>query len=430
MDGISSRLMRVLRVGQAVLHWMLFAPNSKEVRAMDNSQKSFAQRSRVKLYFDHSDMDYYLSWVIGRQIYQGSDPTACLEVAARIVDGSIESWQQEWLPLARSEEEKARSAFDRGDHVSARESYLKACTYYRAPMFLTMPRDPAFDQLQKRMQSCFQQAATLFDPPIEPIRVPYQGHLLPGYRWTVDRSGARRPTLIVFGGIETFAEDCYFMIGSAGPEHGYNVITVDLPGQGMTPNEGLFFGAKMETPAKSVLDYALSRPDVDPERLAVFGFSWGGHIVFKAAQHDTRIKAMIANPPMPDVFRAALAQQQGQKRKDPVTRMVFEQIAWRMGLKISANPLDIARRLGKAYDYLTHGKADARRISCPVFLLAGAGEPDITLRIAGECLEQLQHPKKQLRIFTQEENGEAHCQVNNLALPNETLFAWLNDVFG
>lgn len=101
--------------------------------------------------------------------------------------------------------------------------------------------------------------------------------------WKVDQSDRKRPTLLVFGGIETFAEDCYFMIGPTGPQRGYNVLTVDLPGQGVNPDAGLFFGARMEIPVKAAIDYALSRPEVDADHLAIFGFSWGGHIVFKLA---------------------------------------------------------------------------------------------------------------------------------------------------
>lgn len=38
---------------------------------MATNQTSIAQRSRKKLYFDHHDMDYYFSWIMGRQIYDG-----------------------------------------------------------------------------------------------------------------------------------------------------------------------------------------------------------------------------------------------------------------------------------------------------------------------------------------------------------------------
>jgi pimeloyl-ACP methyl ester carboxylesterase len=207
------------------------------------------------------------------------------------------------------------------------------------------------------------------------------------------------------------------------------VLTADLPGQGVNPDNGLFFGAKMERPVQVVIDYALRRPDVDADRLAIFGFSWGGHIVFKAGQHDRRIKALVANPAMPNVFRAVLAQQKGHNRHDPIARVVFDQIVWRMGLKISLNPRDLARRVAKAYDYLVYGKADPRKIVCPSLCLAGEGEAPITLQIARECVAQLPHPMKKLVIFTKEEGGAAHCQVDNLALPNTVMFDWLDAVF-
>lgn len=73
-----------------------------------------------------------------------------------------------------------------------------------------------------------------------------------------------------------------------------------------------------------------------------------------------------------------------------------------MGLKISFNPRDIARRFGKAYDYFVHGKADPRQINCLAL--------------------------KKLVIFTREQGGEAHCQVNNLGLPNGVMFDWLDEV--
>lgn len=396
---------------------------------MAMNQTSIAQRSRETLYFKHQDMDYYFSWILGRQIYQGSAAEECYAVAARIVDGDAASWQTEWRGFAERVEEQAQAAHRRGEGDAARAAYLRACTYYRAALFIMRPQTSAFHDTWQKMQACFQRAIDLFDPPIERLQVPFQNHLLPGYLWKVDRSDRQRPTLLVVGGIETFAEDCYFMIGPTGPRRGYNMLTVDLPGQGVTPNQGLFFGARMEIPLKAALDYALSRPEVDADRLAIFGFSWGGHIVFKGGQHDPRIKAMIANPAMPNVFRAVLAQQRGHNRNDPVARIVFDQIVWRMGLRLSLNPRDIARRVAKAYDYLVYGRVDPRTIRCPTLCLAGEGEAPITLRIARECFAQLPHPRKKLVIFTREEGGEAHCQVNNLALPNGVMFDWLDEVF-
>ncbi len=396
---------------------------------MNNENTSFAQRSRKKIHFDHKDMDYYLSWILGREIYDGSDRQECLAIARRITNADAESWHREWSALARQVQEQAEHALQRGERENARNLFLRASTYHRAPLFIMGQKHPEFYRNWQNMQDCFRKAAGLFRPVIEPIEVPFGEHTLPGYFWKVDESNTPRPTLVVVGGVETWAEDCYFFIGQSGAERGYNVITADLAGQGMNPDKGLHFGARMEVTAKALVDYALTRPEVDPERLALYGFSWGGHIAFKAARFDPRIKAMIANPPMPDVFRSVLAQQKGHNRHDPISRTAFDQIVWRFGLKISFNPRDIAARFAKAWDYLTHGKVDVKQIHCPALLLAGEGEAEVTLKIVRECYEQLPNPRKKLVIFTREQGGEAHCQVDNLALPNQTLFDWLDEIF-
>ena len=396
---------------------------------MNTKQTAIAQRSQKTLYFEHQDMDYYLSWIMGRQIYDGSEPGECFDAASHIVDGDPASWQQAWGDLAQRVEAQAETALSRGNLEHARKSYLRACTYYRAPLFIMTPSDPAFYAGWRTMQHCFQKAATLFNPPIEVVQVPFRGTLLPGYLWTVDDRDQQRPTLIIIGGLETFVEDCYFMVGQSSAQQGYNAIAVDLPGQGMNPQSGLVFEARMGIAVKAVVDYALTRPEVALERLALFGFSWGGHIVFKGAQSDPRIKALIATPAMPDVFRAALAQQGQHGRGDRVGKLVFDQVAWRFGLKISLKPRDLWRRMAKAYDYLMHGKARPSQIQCPTLCMAGEGEPNITLKIAHECYAQLPNPMKRLVIFTSEEGGEVHCQINNLALLTQTMFGWLEEIF-
>ncbi|MEO0458158.1 MAG: alpha/beta fold hydrolase, partial [Cyanobacteria bacterium P01_A01_bin.114] len=309
---------------------------------MDTQKTAIAQRSQQKLYFEHRDMDYYLSWILGRQIYGGSEPETCFKAASHIVEGDPDSWQQAWAKQAQQIEARAETALGQGDFDSAKERYLQACTYYRAPLFIMSPKAATFWEYWHKMQVCFQTAAALFDPPVEAIQVPFQGNLLPGYLWPAARigehRGQQRPTLIIIGGLETFAEDGYFMVGQTSSERGYCAIAVDLPGQGMTPNNDLFFEARMGAAVKAVVDYALTRPEVDPDQLALFGFSWGGHIVFKGAEYDQRIKALIATPAMPDVFRAALAQQGQHGRGDRVGKAVFDQIAWRFGLKLSLKP--------------------------------------------------------------------------------------------
>jgi alpha-beta hydrolase superfamily lysophospholipase len=58
---------------------------------------------------------------------------------------------------------------------------------------------------------------------------------------------------------------------------------------------------------KAVVDYAVSRDDVDVLRLALIGYSLGGLLAPRAAAFEPRIRACIANPPTIDVGNATRA---------------------------------------------------------------------------------------------------------------------------
>jgi dipeptidyl aminopeptidase/acylaminoacyl peptidase len=45
-----------------------------------------------------------------------------------------------------------------------------------------------------------------------------------------------------------------------------------------------------------VVDFALTRPEVDPDRIALMGISLGGYLAPRAASAEPRIAACIADP--------------------------------------------------------------------------------------------------------------------------------------
>jgi len=94
----------------------------------------------------------------------------------------------------------------------------------------------------------------------------------------------------------------FFFIGPETIRRGYNFLTVDIPGQGLLPAEGQFFRPDTEVPLRKVVDYALSRQEVDPERLAMYGISGGGYYVPRAAAFDKRIRAIILNSAVVDGY--------------------------------------------------------------------------------------------------------------------------------
>jgi pimeloyl-ACP methyl ester carboxylesterase len=269
----------------------------------------------------------------------------------------------------------------------------------------------------------------------EPVSVPYAGKSLPGYFLWSGAGDARGRTLIGIGGGDSYCEDLYFFYGAAGILRGYNVLMVDLPGQGDTPLEGLYFDVAFEKPVHAVVDYALSRREVDPDRLAIAGVSGGGYMVLRAAAYEKRIRAVIANTPILDMGRvldaeippAMLRAPKGLASLlirftgslNPAGEANLRKNIWQAGM---TDPL-AAMELGH------QAKVDPAQIECPILCVAGEGESAELQRQTRECYNRVRSMRKDIRIFTAAEGADAHDQVNNLPLWNQVLYDWLDEIF-
>jgi len=397
----------------------------KEEEIKDEFQ---AHKKYYKLYFSNNDMDFAFQWLLGSVVHGGCSIGECFYTASLMTDGDPQSWEIELTELAKRVEKRGKDVLERKHFISAREQYLRAYAYYRAVLGTMVPNDPNFKINLKKAISCFQKAAELFDPPIEPIRIPFEGKILPGYFIKAENDGKKHKTLIMIGGGETFAEDQYYFIAPAALKRGYNFLTVDLPGQGGLPLEGLYFRHDTEIPLKSVIDYALSRKEVDSEKLAVYGISGGGYYVPRAAAFEKRIKACIANSVIVNLYqllKSSIFQRlEKLKQKDPFMMRMIELIAWRWGADPS-KPIDL---INKNENFVF----DPSKISCPMLILIGEDEYNSSKEIKAQqhyCYESLPNPKKKLIIAPRNEGAGHHCLGENLSLMSSFVFDWLDEIF-
>ena len=404
---------------------------------MNLTEQRLEQKSDRKVYFDNKEMDFYLSWLLGYTTHGGAQYGECMQAASEIEDGDPQSWVAAWRRMAQRVEALAMATLDDGHLVSAREEYLRAFTYYRAALAMLRPYDPSFLDTWEDMRACFRMASALFRPPIAHMEVPFEGKALPGYFMRVAGEHTPRPTLIVVGGGETYAEELYFWAGAAGAARGYNTFFVELPGQGSTPLRGLHYRADAEVPLKSVVDYALSMPDVDPDRLFIYGVSRGGYMAARAAACDRRIKACVLNGPVTDLYRLMNAElseivmelkaprQPGDtvrwavSHAPSVVEILLDRLCWQAGVDSIPELLEMAKpaHLGELVG----------QIECPTLCMVSDGESAEQSEQARECYSALSAPK-QMRVFTAEDGAQIHCQVTNLSLMQATLFDWLDEI--
>jgi len=105
--------------------------------------------------------------------------------------------------------------------------------------------------------------------------------------------GATDATVILLHGYGG-SQDEMLPVASTLHEAGYSVFTYDQRGCGRSTGE-VTFGAREQDDLGSVVDYLVTRADVDRERLGALGFSMGGATTLLTAARDRRIKAVVAD---------------------------------------------------------------------------------------------------------------------------------------
>jgi pimeloyl-ACP methyl ester carboxylesterase len=388
--------------------------------------------------FQSESFDFQMMRWLGQAPYSGSELGECFSTAHLIEDGNNESWLHEWEKTAHRVEGIARACLDRGHRVSAREAFLRATTYYEAAFFYVPEGDPRKRELYDHHRECFQSAGALFEPPFEPVRIPYEGRSLPGYFLRPDDSGVKRPTVMIITGGDGTAERLYFNGGgAAGLRHGYNVLCFEGPGQtgAYLLDPSLTYRYDWEVPTAAALDYLVGRPEVDADRIAYMGYSWGGYFVPRAAAFEKRIAACVAACLLPDVYT-------------PVVRTMGVEQLLAAGSAVSAEQLTTKQRYaleeGMPRFGFTNGAEDLAawgdmikkmnlwgledKITCPILNISTTGEGTDMYESARTFFDALSNPLNRFVLTTEEQGAELHTVRGNSSLLHQIEFDWLDEI--
>ena len=376
----------------------------------------------------------------GHASYGGAELGECLEVARQIGGADSERWFEAWSAMAARLEAAAEASDRAGQKVSARGAYLRASNYLRAAWTFRFqaPLDTRAIDSYRRHRRAFTRAAQWMTPAGEAVRIPYEGATLHGYFFKAD--GALRPTLIVNGGYDSTAEEAWLFSGAAALERGYNVLLFDGPGQGEAIFEqGLVFRPDWERVIGPVVDYLYARPEVDRERLALMGISFGGYLASRAASCEPRIKALIADPGqlslyeetkrrVPPFLAARLLDERGLVPRllaallNRRLRNVTGGWGLRRGLLVHGvkTPLDYIRLTP------TYATERPEAIACPTLITSAQNdEIGATARM---LYDRLTCPKTFV-TFSAAEGAGAHCETGARAWFNQRVFDWLDETF-
>lgn len=361
----------------------------------------------------------------------------CMETISRVKDGNFNSWISEWASTADRVSKYAEKELNSDDKLAAKNAFLRASNYYRMAVFYASHTDPRHTELWKRSKECFQSMINLMDNPIEIIEIDFEGAKLPGY--FISGGEGKHPTLIAMGGFDSTMEEVYCWIGAIAAEYGWHCLVFEGPGQwgALKLNPDLVFRADYEKPASAVIDYALSRSEIDEDKLALIGYSMGGYLAPRAAAGDQRIKACIANTLVVDGGEAARAGLKGLHNAQAIDTMFsllmrvntparwgFQHSQWVLGIEKPHEWIE-------AYTPFNLKGLEDKFKNPMLFLFS---EDDIidaaapSAKIVSELLEFIisLNCDRTVHLFTKDEGTSGHCQMGGLSYAHAVIFQWLD----
>lgn len=392
--------------------------------------------------FASGELDFQLMRLLGSCTSGGASPGEVMAARATMQSDDPQAWPPAIAALADRLVASGREAEEKGHFVSARDHYLRASSYYRSAEYFC---DPFGDEAQRvglASGEAFRRAAPHLPGAVAPVDIPFEGISLPGYLARPDDSGKANKTLICMTGFDGTAEELWFEAARDGLERGWTVLIAQGPGQAgtMRQHPNLTFRPDYEVPVRAIVDFALAQADVDPERLAFHGISFGGYFAVRAAAHESRLKAIIANAPIIDMH----AYMSGFLKGSSGTSNDAEDIRLEDVDTVPDNVMPPATKLGFKAVCRRYGVASLHEwletlmaykvenlaaVRCASLALAGEGEGEETLRQADLFTRSVSGPVTK-RVFTTAEGADMHCQMGNLPLSNAVVYDWLDELFG
>lgn len=335
------------------------------------------------------------------------------------------AWFRAWAAEADRLETIGRRHIAEGHRRSGAHFLFRASNYALIGERFLTPKIDESNAVYRRAVANFRDAAAhIGRPRIEPVEIPYEGTSLPGLLVHPDRDGKTgpAPAMVYFDGLDITKEIQYFKGVPELAARGIAVLLVDGPGNGEAIRfRGLTLHHETERYATAAYEFLAARNDIDPHRIGVMAISLGGYYAPRAAAFEQRFACCFAWGAQWDYHAVWKRRFDALAAKgNPSLSVPAHHVFWILGVNDQH----------EALERLRHFRLDGvvQRIECPFLLLHGAGDEQIPLAEAQLCFDKVGSRRKTFRVFTREEGGFHHCQIDNLSIGVAAFADWLEDV--
>ncbi|KAB8226932.1 alpha/beta hydrolase family protein [Aspergillus alliaceus] len=384
----------------------------------------------------------------------GASTGEVLRAASQIIPGDYESFYTEFKFLADQIAHQATSVDATRFPVSARQAHLRAATYYRAADFFLHGNasDPRILTLWSAMLDNYDTAMKLLPEPPQKVELDGGRFKIPVYFYPAPKpshanvtggKGKRVPTVVVGTGYDGAQQDLYHAQGQEILARGWNLVTYEGPGQPQVRREqSIGFIPDWWSVITPIIDWLKDRDDVDIDRIALEGVSYGGQLAPLAASREHRLAAVIALDGWLDLRESIL------QKFTPQIRQVYQsgnatafdaaiwaayklpgmsQFKWSLEQGLWAfdttSPFEWLNKMGQA----AVSQAVLDNITCPVFVASGEddglapGQPEMMARMLGD--------KAHYHLFKTNVGAGEHCAIGAESQMALATLNWLDEVF-
>ena len=343
--------------------------------------------------------------------------------AAAGEDSGTRDFLRAWTALTDQLVTQAEDAERAGHTRTAGQLYFRAVNYLATAERMLSAIDADRPDIYRRVLDLAEKAFATHSLRVSRVTVPYEGTTLPAYFSAAPATDdGPTPVIVMVNGLDSTKELGY--VTRHWEElavRGISCLILDQPGTGEALRlQGLTARIDAEAWASAALDYLLTRPDVDPSRIGITGYSLGGYYAPRAAAFEKRFALCVAwgaNHNWGAVQRRRLARE-GER---PVPHY-WDHVLWVWG------HTDLGEFLSFADDVHLDGVVE--QIAVPFLITHGANDRQIPLEYAHRSFDQaVNSPRRELRVFTAEEGAAEHIGLDHLPQVSCYIADWVADTF-
>jgi esterase FrsA len=234
---------------------------------------------------------------VGQYPLIGLDPADVKEAFNSIHTRDKDEWAAAFMGVADRYMNEAK-ALEKTDPVKANADYIRAWRLYSFGRW-PIPASPGKQRSYEKAIEAFLAHARFWDPPLEIVRIPFEGKEIIGYLRLPKNTNGPVPLVLAVNGLDSRKEDLSESFSAILP-FGVGFLAVDGPGTGQCPIKVSETSDRMFS---RILDYIATRPEIDKNRVTMHGVSWGAYWATKMAiVEHARLRGASAQSPPVDTF--------------------------------------------------------------------------------------------------------------------------------